>query len=64
LFCLQVPLNEMFNYSTAIRSMTQGKGEYSMEFSKYCPATPKTQDDLILQHQESLGITQSKRKKN
>ena len=54
----------MFNYSTAIRSMTQGKGEYSMEFSKYCPATPKTQDDLILQYQESLGITQSKRKKN
>lgn len=63
LYC-EVPLNEMFNYSTEIRSMTQGKGEYSMEFSKYCPATPRTQEDLISQYQESLGIAQSKRKKN
>lgn len=31
----QVPLGEMFGYATAIRSMTQGRASYSMEFSHY-----------------------------
>ena len=31
----EVPLSEMFGYSTDIRSMTQGRGTYSMEFSHY-----------------------------
>jgi len=30
-----VPLSEMFNYSTTLRSLTQGRGSYSMEFSRY-----------------------------
>ena len=30
-----VPLSEMFGYSTSLRSMTQGRGNYSMEFSRY-----------------------------
>ena len=31
----EVPLAEMFGYATALRSMTQGRASYSMEFSRY-----------------------------
>ena len=35
-----VPLAEMFGYATDVRSMSQGRASYTMEFSKYseCPA--------------------------
>jgi len=31
----EVPLSEMFGYSTSLRSMSQGRATYSMEFKKY-----------------------------
>jgi len=42
-----VPLGTMFGYSTELRSMSQGKAEYTMEFEKYEPVPRQVQDELI-----------------
>jgi len=43
----EVPLSEMFGYSTDLRSATQGRATYSMEFSKYAQA-PKMVSEAIV----------------
>jgi elongation factor G len=48
-----VPLAEMFGYSTVLRSATQGKAEYTMELSKYAPVPGEIQEGLIKQHGEA-----------
>ena len=42
----EVPLSEMFGYATDLRSMTQGKAEFSMEFDKYAPVPAETTIEL------------------
>jgi len=69
LLCLlKIPLNDMFGFSTDIRSHTQGKGEFSMEYIRYCPVRPDISNRIIQQYQESLEQTpqqqQQQRRKN
>ncbi len=43
----EVPLAEMFGYSTALRSLTQGRATYSMEFAHYAQAPRQVADAVV-----------------
>ena len=47
----EVPLSEMFGYSTTLRSLTQGKAEFSMEFLKHGRVPKGIADELIKEFQ-------------
>lgn len=49
----QVPLAEMKDYVTVLRSMTQGKGTFNMEFFSYEEVPKKIMDDIIAKAQEA-----------
>ena len=48
----EVPLSEMFGYSNQMRSLTQGRANYSMEFLKYMDAPKNIQDEIIARAQK------------
>ena len=43
----EVPLSEMFGYATNVRSMSQGRATFTMEFSKYLEVPPNIADGII-----------------
>jgi elongation factor G len=43
----EIPLATMFGYVTDLRSMTQGRGTSSMQFSHYAPVSPVIQEEII-----------------
>jgi elongation factor G len=48
----QVPLSEMFKYASELRSMTQGKGSYSMKFGHYEQVPGKIAQSIIEKHEQ------------
>ena len=49
----EVPLSEMFGYSTTLRSMSQGRATYTMEFKHYSEAPKNVADAIITQRGKS-----------
>ncbi len=51
----EVPLACMFGYATDLRSQTQGRGTFTMEFAKYRQVPREIQEEIIARHREELA---------
>lgn len=57
-----MPLSNMVGYSTDLRSTTQGKGEFSMEFKKYALVPRDTVEKLIAKYKERKAKEEKEKK--
>jgi elongation factor G len=56
----QVPLSEMLRYTTTLRSLTGGRGIFSMELARYDVVPRNVQDEIVAERQKELAAQKEK----